>query len=126
MRVCALAGGVALVLGCGGGEGSAGPSELGTIIVSNVTSGGLPIDPSGYTVSLNGSPPAALPLNGFVGFGDLVPRDYLLDFGFAGVAANCAIDGPYQRGRTLAAGERAEVILNVTCSQAPPAGHGLG
>lgn len=114
---------VAMVIlaSCGGADAGTGPALSNGSIQVRVTTGGTPIDPTGYTVSLDGGSPVQLPLNGIVGL-SAAPGERRLEF--SGWRFNCTSAGPPVRSIMVAAGEIAETTLEVECSQAPPAGRG--
>lgn len=101
----------ALWLACGDDDPS-GPSD-GSIRVT-VSSTGAPLDPDGYSASVNDGTPVAVAPTGSVVIGDLDPGEHsvLLE----GLAANCEVDGDNPQTVIVEAGETAEVTFQVTCA----------
>jgi Tol biopolymer transport system component len=77
---------------------------------------GIDVDPDGYTVSVNGAPPVAVPVNGTVSITRLTPGSHTVDLG--GIVANCPVGGTASRTLTLNAGEVAQVGFALTCLSA--------
>jgi Tol biopolymer transport system component len=112
-----------LLGGCGGGDSSpAGPGPTtGTIRVTAITQG-VPIDPSGYTASLDNGPAEPLPLNGASSFSAVAPGAH--NVAFSGWRFNCQPTNASAAQVSVRAGDVSEAHLDIACSQAPPAGPG--
>ncbi|HEX2219718.1 MAG TPA: hypothetical protein VHG35_13020 [Gemmatimonadales bacterium] len=85
----------------------------GTLVVTTVSSGS-PADPSGYTVTVDGPPPADIGVNASRTFQGLEPGVHTVSLG--GVAGNCALQGQNPRSVTIAASQTATVTFTVQCT----------
>jgi Tol biopolymer transport system component len=84
----------------------------GTIGVTAIT-GGLHLDPNGYTVSLDGGPGQPIGINGTLTSPGIPLGDHALQL--SGLAANCALGGDNPVTVTVAEGAVATVVLQVNC-----------
>ena len=95
---------------CGGDDD---PNGLDTnILVSTVTSGDT-IDPTGYTVTLDGSESQAIATNAMVTFSDLSAGDHNVKL--SDVAVNCAVGGDNPRMLTVTAGSTVPTTFEAMC-----------
>jgi hypothetical protein len=85
---------------------------VGRISVATTT-GGLHLDPDGYTVSLDGGPGQPIGTNGTITLPNLPVGDHALQL--SGLAANCTLGGDNPVTVTVAEGAEAEVALQVNC-----------
>jgi hypothetical protein len=89
----------------------------GSIEVTTVTTG-APLDPDGYSLSLDGNAGQAVGVNATRSLSDMNPGNHSV--GLGGVASNCTIAEANPRTVPVAAGAEAAVSFTVTC--APPIG----
>ncbi len=85
----------------------------GTLEVTTATSGS-PVDPSGYTVSVDGGAAVAIGVSASRTIGGLAPGAHSVALG--GVAGNCAVQGQNPRGVTITESETTTVAFAVQCS----------
>lgn len=78
---------------------------------------GEDLDPDGYQVDVGGTV-RSIGVNDQELFTDL--QAGLVDVTLAGVAENCAIDGPATRTTSIAAGQVSEVLFDLTCEGTTP------
>lgn len=86
--------------------------DSGALTVITTTLG-APVDPDGYTVSLDGGAPSAVGTSASLDFQALAPGDHTVQLG--GLAANCPVQGDNPRTVTIAAGGTASTEFIVTC-----------
>jgi hypothetical protein len=84
----------------------------GTINVSTTT-GGLHLDPDGYTVSLDGGPGQPVGTNGTLTVPNLPVGDHTLQV--SGLATNCSLGGDNPLTVTVTEGTPVKVALQVNC-----------
>lgn len=82
-----------------------------------VTTTGLDVDPDGYRVVADGRDRGAIPSNGTV-MSKLDPGTRTISL--AGLASNCAVDGPASHTVTIVAAEVETIDLVVVCAAVPP------
>lgn len=102
----------ALVLGTACSDDEPNEPDTGSVDVSVVTTGGTP-DPDGYTVSINGGTPVAIPVTGQETIDDLEPGDYTVTI--AGLASNCTLEGDNPRVVTVVANDDVNVTFVISC-----------
>jgi hypothetical protein len=89
------------------------PPSTGALKVTTTTTG-TPVDPDGYTVSIDNGSPGAVGTNASVTVAGLVPGPHTVRLG--GLAANCSPQGENPRTVTVVAGETATTTFAVTCT----------
>jgi len=94
---------------------------LAAISVGAATTGD-DVDPDGYGVTIDGSTPQPLSINGSVLISGLTPGDH--EVGLSGVADNCAIDGPNPQTVAAPSGRTSNAAFSVSCSPLPLAAPG--
>jgi len=89
----------------------------GALAVTVVT-GGLDLDPDGYSAQLDGGAPVAVPVNGTVVIAGLSAGNH--NMALSGLSSNCALIGPNPQGFTINAGgvqrDTTKVTLTLNCS----------
>lgn len=98
-------------------NGGTAPS-VGNLVVSTSTTG-APLDPDGYTVTVDGGNGRAIPINGSVTYSSIPTGGHNVALG--GVAPNCAVSGGTSRSVTVTAGQTATTSFAITCSTAATA-----
>ena len=88
-------------------------ASTGGLSISPTTSG-LPTDPDGYTITLDGADHGPVGVNTAVPIGALSPGDH--EVGLSGVADNCSVLGNNPRTVTVTPGETTTVSFVVTCN----------
>jgi hypothetical protein len=108
-----------LLAACGGDDnGPTGPTT-GSIQVS-VTSTGEPVDPTGYTIAVDGGSGQAITVGGTITISDVSSGPHTVTLG--DLAQNCStVAGTNPQTVTVAAGETAQVAFAVICAPPPPA-----
>ena len=92
---------------------SEAPPATGTLEVT-ATSTGSPMDPSGYTVSVDGGSAVAIGVNATRTIEGLAPGAHSVALG--GIADNCAVQGQNPRGVTITAAETTTLAFTVECA----------
>ena len=87
----------------------------GSVKVTPVTTGGSR-DANGYAVSMDGGAAQSIDFNGSLTISGLTLGDHSV--ALAGVASNCAVEGPNPRTVPVRTGVEATVIFAVTCAAA--------
>jgi WD40 repeat protein len=95
-----------------------GASATTGSIRATVATSGADLDPDGYTVSVDGGTPQAVPATGEVTFTNIAAGTRSVQL--SGVAANCTVTGANPRPVDVAAGATAAVAFEVTCAAPPP------
>jgi hypothetical protein len=85
----------------------------GTLEVTTATSG-APVDPSGYTLSVDGGTAVAIGVSATRTIGGLAPGGHSVALG--GVAGNCAVEGQNPRAVTIVESQTTTVAFAVQCS----------
>ncbi|MFW6090018.1 MAG: hypothetical protein ACODAB_09715 [Gemmatimonadota bacterium] len=99
---------------CGDDDGPTTPEPTtGTLEVSASTTGD-DLDPDGYTVTLDGSDPQTLAVDGSTAFDDVEEGEHQVEL--TGVADNCAVEGANPKTRTVTADETATATFDVVCA----------
>jgi hypothetical protein len=98
-------------VGCGGGGGT----DVALPALSITTStGGVEIDPDGYTLSIDAAAGQPIGVNATMVVDQLSDGDHTLDLN--GLAANCVASGENPRNVAVHSGATATVTFSVTCS----------
>ena len=85
----------------------------GTLELTTASTGS-PVDPSGYTVSVDGAAAVPIGVNATGTFGGLAPGEHSVALG--DIACNCAVEGPNPRGVTITVAQTTTLILTVGCA----------
>jgi hypothetical protein len=85
----------------------------GTLVVATTSSGG-PVDPSGYTLNLDGGPSVAIGINASRTFDQVTPGVHTVTLG--GIATNCSVQGQNPRTVTITAEQTATLTFAVLCA----------
>ena len=93
------------------------PPGTGSANITAATTGS-PLDPDGYTVTVQGSTAQSLGVNGSVTVGSLSLGPHSVQL--SGVAPNCTVAGSNPRTVTIAAGQPATVGFSITCVAIAP------
>ena len=96
---------------CSGGDGPSGP-RTGAVRVSVATTG-VRLDPSGYTISVDGGSPRAVAIDGTTAIDALPAGAHTVTLG--GISSNCAVAGANPGTVEVLAGGSASVSFAVTC-----------
>ncbi len=110
-----------LIIGCGGGGDSVGPSASLTVIAQ--TQGGV-VDADGYTVQVGTSPSATLGANGSVIINGVQTGAQVVSLG--GIAPNCAVTGDNPRTIQIQSGQSPSVTFQVVCTTLPGGSYRIG
>ena len=97
------------------GDSASGPSE--TVVEVTVATTGSPVDPDGYSVSIDAGPPEHVDVNGAVTFESLASGGHTVLL--SDVADNCTVGGDNPRTVTVEDGGTAETTFSVTCAPTP-------
>jgi hypothetical protein len=90
-------------------------ATTGTVDVAVATSGS-PIDPDGYTVTLEGREPSlAIPSSGTVSFNRVTPGDRKVTV--TNLAPNCSITGGESQSVKVNAGAKAQLSFAISCAE---------
>ena len=106
------AGFLLLTLGCWESEPTS-PST-GTVEVS-VATGGMDLDPDGYTVALDDGLAQPLAVNGSVTFSQLSAGN--LSVALSGIATNCTVAGGNPAPITVTSGATVRIAFQITCAR---------
>lgn len=87
--------------------------QNGAIEITSVTAG-VPSDPDGYTLAVDGVAGRPLGTNSAITISDLLAGDHELELG--GIAPNCALTGPNPRTVAVAGGAAARTTFELSCS----------
>ena len=112
LRGCLLTGSLGITLSCGGGPTTpvARPGSIHVVVAS----GGSDVDHDGYTLQLDDQGAFTVGASTDTAFTEVDPGSHQVVLG--GLADNCAVSGSNPRTVNVVAGERAEILLTVTCS----------
>jgi Tol biopolymer transport system component len=93
------------------------PPTVGELDVVTTT-GGVDLDPDGYSVSVGGGAGNPTGVEDTLSFPGLTPGDYEVQL--SGVATNCTVGGDNPRTVAVSAGATAETTFAITCEALPP------
>jgi WD40 repeat protein len=114
-----VARGRATITASSGGKSDSGQFSVVTPLRVTTSTTGVDLDPSGYTLSIDGSagggPTSSLGLNDTISYG-LEPGNHMI--GLAGVAPNCSISGEHPRQVNINPDQDALVGFEVLCAVA--------
>jgi hypothetical protein len=92
-------------------------AQLTGNLTVKVSTSGVSLDPDGYMVTLDGSNPRTVAINGSTTYTSLPNGNYAVSI--SGLAANCKTSGENTRIVAVPAGETATTSFSITCEPGP-------